>query len=43
MKDVRKDKPKVKKLEKKKMLRLRTSQKVLVHEGCHTWRWKWIK
>ena len=36
MKDMRKDKPRVKKLEKEKMLSLRTSQGVLLYEGCHT-------
>ena len=43
MKDTRKDKPRVKKLEKEKMLSSRTSQGVSFHEGCHTWRRKWIK
>ena len=43
MKDTQKDKPRVKKLENEKMLSPRTSQGVPLHEGCHTWRGKWIK
>ena len=43
MKGTRKDKPRVKKLEKEKMLSLRTSQKVPLHKGCHTWRGRLIK
>ena len=42
MKDMRKDKPKAKKLEEK-MLSSRTNQEVPLHEGCHTWRERWIR
>jgi len=43
MKDTQKDKLRVKKLKKEKMLSPRTSQGVLLHEECHTWRERWIK
>ena len=36
MKDTQKDKPRVKKLENKKMLSPRTSQGVPLHKGCYT-------
>ena len=35
MKDTQKDKPKVKKI-KEEMLSLKASQRVSLHEGCHT-------
>ena len=35
MRDMRKDKPKAKKLEEK-MLSPRTNQEVPLHEGCHS-------
>ena len=41
MKDTRKDKPRVKKIEE--TLSLKTSLGVLLHGGCHTWRGKWIR
>ena len=42
MKDTWKDKPKVKKIEKE-MLSPKTSQRVPLHEECHTWRGRWIR
>jgi len=42
MKDMRKDKPRVKKIEEE-MLSSKTSQRVLFREGCHTWRGRWIR
>ena len=35
-----KDKPRVKKIEE--MLSSKASREVPLHEGCHTWRGKWI-
>ena len=35
------DKPKVKKIEE--ILSPRPSQRALLHEGCHTWRKRWIR
>ena len=43
MKGVWKGKLKVKKLEKEKMLSVRTIQGVPLHKGCHNWRGRWIK
>ena len=37
MKDTYKDKPRVKKIEEE-ILSLKASQRVSLHEGCHTWR-----
>ena len=42
MKDTQKDKPKVQKIEEE-MLSPKTNQGVPLHEGCHTWRGRWIK
>ena len=42
MKDVWKDKPKVKRMEEK-ILSKKTTLRVSLHEGCHTWRGRWIK
>ena len=41
MKDTKKDKPKVKKIEE--MLSSKANQGVLLREGCHTWRGKWTR
>ena len=42
MKGMLKDKPRVKKIEEE-VLSFRASQRVPLHEGCHTWRRRWIK
>ena len=42
MKDTQKDKPRVKKI-KGEMLSPKTSQRVPLHEGCHSWRGRWIR
>ena len=42
MKDTWKDKPKVKKI-KEEILSSKANQGVPLHEGCHTWRRRWIK
>jgi len=42
MKDTQKDKPRVKKIEEE-MLSPKTSQRLLLHKGCHTWRGRWIR
>ena len=41
MKDTRKDRPRIKKIEE--MLSPKTSQGLLFHERCRTWRGKWIR
>ena len=42
MKDMLKDKLRVKKTEEEK-LSPRVNQKAPLHEGCHTWRRRWIR
>ena len=42
MKDMLKDKSRVKKI-KEEILSSRPSQKAPLHEGCHTWRRRWIR
>ena len=42
MKDTRKDKPSVKKIEEE-ILSLKASQVVSLHEGYHNWRGRWIR
>ena len=42
MNDAWKGKLRVKKLEKEKMMSTKTTQRVLLHEGCYTWRGRWI-
>jgi len=41
VKDMLKDKPRVKKIEEE-MLSPRGSQRVPLREGCHIWRGRWI-
>jgi len=41
MKGMRKDKPRVKKIEE--MLSPKAKQGVLLHEGCHTWKGRWTR
>ena len=42
MKDILKDKPRIKKI-KGEMLNPKVNQGALLRERCHTWRRKWIK
>ena len=42
MKVTWKDKPRVKKINEE-ILSPKTSQEVPLHEGCHTWRGRWIR
>ena len=42
MKDTWKEKSRVKKIDEE-MLSPKTSQRVSLHEGCHTWRGIWIR
>jgi len=42
MKDMQKDKPRVKKIDGE-VRSLKTSQRVPLCKGCHTWKGRWIK